>query len=359
MFDYPTRRQVLTGTAGIAAAALTGCGSGAGDGVPSVIAIGAPAVAGTQQSIMGAQGIARVKGWLAEEFRGEGISFAFPGFRGGAASVNQALANGQIDFAYAGDLVAIIGHAAGVGTRLIMPCGRLENAYLAVRPDSSIRSIEDLRGRKVAYFKGSYLHLQVVKILAGHGLAEQDLESVNLDYATAAAALANGDVEAVFTGIEALGLRDRGIARLAYSTQGKDPRLTGQAGVLVRDDFARRHPGIVRRMVNVWTKAADWSSDPAHQDEVLRAWATGKRTVEQLRANYGDVPLRVRLSPLLDPFLRSQFGETQRLAQQLGLLRGKPFDIDHWFDDQYLESALKSLSLQDRWVALNPLGRPA
>ena len=358
MLDHPSRRHLLAGAASLATAALTGCGSAQNDGKPDVITIGAPAVAGTQQSIMGAQGIARVKGWLDKEFRADGIRFAFPGFRGGAASVNQALANGQIDFAYAGDLVAIIGHAAGVGTRLLMPCGRFENAYLAVRPDSSIRSIEDLRGRKVAYFKGSYLHLQVVKILAAHGLAEQDFKSVNLDYATAAAALANGDVEAVFAGIEALGLKDRGIARLAYSTQGKDPRLTGQAGVLVRDAFARRHPGIVGRMVKVWTKAANWASDPSHEDEVLRAWATGKRTPAQLRTNYGDKPLSVRLSPLLDPFLRSQFGETQRLAQQLGLLRGKPFNIDHWFDDQYLESALKSLSLQDRWVALDPLGRP-
>lgn len=369
MHHLKSRRHVLATALGLGVtAALSACGQnrqnagGSGqDGValPSVVTIGAPATAGTQQSIMGAQGIARVKGWLDAEFKGEGVTFAFPGFRGGAATVNQALANGQVDFAYAGDLVSIIGRSAAIDTRVIMPCGRLENAYLAVQPTSSIHSIADLRGRKVAYFKGSYLHLQVVKILAAHGMSEADLQSINLDYATAAAALASGDVDAVFGGLETLNLETRGIARLAYSTRGQDPHLTGQAGVLVRQAFAQQYPELVARMVKVWVKAADWASAPAHRDEVFRIWATGSRTPEQMLANYGDRPLAERLSPLLDPFLVAQYQETQKLAQRLDLLRADPFDINQWFDRQYLEAALKSLSLQNRWAALNPQGRAA
>ncbi|MFT3965433.1 MAG: ABC transporter substrate-binding protein [Sphingobium sp.] len=326
---------------------------------PATITIGAPATAGTRQSIMGAQGIARVKGWLEEEFRRDGVRFDFPGFRGGAATVNQALANGQVDLAYAGDLVAIIGRSAGIDTRVIMPCGRFENAYLAVPPRSPIKAVADLKGRTVAYFKGSYLHLQVVKILAAHGMTEADLKSINLDHATAATALANGDVEAVFGGLETLALKDRGIARMAYSTRGQDPRLTGQAAVLVRGEFAERYPRTLARIAKVWVRAADWASDPAHRDEVFRLWATGSRTPEQMLYNYGDRPLVERVSPLIDPFLLAQFEETQKLAAQLGLLRGKPFDIERWFDRHYLDEALRDLSLQKRWRPLGPLGEPA
>jgi sulfonate transport system substrate-binding protein len=325
---------------------------------PEVIRIGAPAVSGSQQSIMGAEGVARVKGWLEEEFHKEGTRVEFPGFHGGAATVNQALANGQIDFAYSGDLMAIIGRSAGLRTRVILPCGKFENAYLAVPPTSTIASVKDLRGKRVAYLKGSYLHLQVIKILAANGMTESDLKSINLDYSTAAGALAGGDVDALFGGLETLVLRDRNIAKLVYSTRSQPPQLTGQAAVLVREEFADRYPQTTARLVKVWLKAADWSSVPAHRDDVLRIWASGSRTFEEMRDNYGDKPLVERLSPLLDPFLREQFRHTQELAFQIGLLRGAKIDMEQWFDPRYLDQGLRELGLQNRWVSLDAQGHP-
>ncbi|NWB09098.1 ABC transporter substrate-binding protein [Pseudomonas sp. D5002] len=319
---------------------------------PATIRIGAPAISGTTQAVMGIPGIARVKGWLDEEFAADGTHFEFPGFKGGAVAVSQVLANQQIDFAYSGDLISIIGHAAGIPTRMILPCGKFENAYLAVRPDSDIQGIESLRGKKVAYTKGGYIHLQVIRILAAHGLEERDIQAINLDYPTAAAALASGDIDAAFGGLETLSLRDRGIARIAYDTRGQDDTLTGQAGILVHESFAKRYPQTTARLVKVWVKVARWASDPANADEVLRIWATGNRTVELMRENYSDRPLKERLSPLLDPFLTAQYQDTQALAQKLGLLRGQPFAIDAWFDRSYLDQALQQLNLEGYWQPL-------
>lgn len=324
---------------------------------PDVIRIGAPAVSGQKQSVMGVPGIARAKGWLEEEFKKEGTRFEFPGFKGGAATVNQAIAHDQIDFAYGGDLSALISRSEGAHTRVILPCGKFENAYLAVAPNSSIRSIQDLRGKRVAYFKGNYIHLQVIRILAANGMSEGDLKSINLDYSTAAAALVSGDVDAVFGGLEILVLRDRGIARVAYSTQGKQPQLTGQAGVLVREKFAEQYPQTTARLVKVWVKAALWASDPLNRDEVFRLWAGNGRTFEQMRDNYADQRFQDRMSPLLDPFFESQYQSTQTLARQLGLIRGQEVDIDKWFDRRYLDAALTELGLKTRWKPLDSQGR--
>src|SRR5690606_8493997 len=107
---------------------------------------------GNVQGIWGSTGIARAKGWFDEEFAKDGIKVEFPGFKGGGPMVGQALANGQIEFAGNGDMISILGRSSGIKSRLLMPGSRLENAYLLVRPDSPIKSVADLRGKKIAYF---------------------------------------------------------------------------------------------------------------------------------------------------------------------------------------------------------------
>jgi sulfonate transport system substrate-binding protein len=340
-------------------ALLAACGSG-GDGgkpePPKVIRIGAPAIAGDTQGIWGVMGIARSKGWVQEEFAKDHITVEFPGFKGGGPMVGQALANGQIDFAGNGDMISLIGKSSGIKSRLILPSGRLENAYLLVKPDSPIQSIADLRGKKVAYFKGNYIQLQVIRILAAAGLKEADIHNISLLGPPAGNALLNGSVDAVFSGSESLALVDKGLARIAYSTVDGSARLTAQAGLLVREEFARDHPDLVQRLVNVLVRTAQWASDEKNRDEVLAILARGGRSETSLRRDYGGRPLGDRFSPLLDPFFVAQYQDTQHLVQQLGLLRGPPTDINQWFDRQYLDAALKAQGLQDAFVPLDAQG---
>ncbi|WP_437883823.1 ABC transporter substrate-binding protein [Pseudomonas sp. LRF_L74] len=323
---------------------------------PDTIRIGAPALSGDTQGVWGAMGVARAKGWFEDEFAKDGISVEFPGFKGGGPMVGQALANGQIDFAGNGDMISLIGRASGIKSRLILPTGKMENAYLLVRPDSNIRSVQDLRGKKVAYFKGNYIQLQVIRILASEGLSERDIRNVSLRGAAAASALLNGKIDAIFGGSDSLEGVTRGILREVYSTQGKSLAQTAQSGLLVREDFAERHPELTQRVVNVLVRAADWASEPGNRDEVLAIWAKGGKSVAALEHNYSDRPLADRLSPLLDPFYVGRYADTQRLVGELGLLRGQPEPVEQWFDRHYLDAALKQFGLEDRWAPLDTNG---
>lgn len=324
---------------------------------PPVIRIGAPAVTGTEQGIFGVTGVARARQALEEEFKAEGVRFEFPGFKGGGPAVGQALANGQIDFAGNGDLISIIGKSSGIQSKLILPSGKLENAYLLVPPNSPIKSVQDLHGKRVAFFKGNYIHLQVLRILAANNMAEKDIKAINLGYATAAAALVAGDIDALFGGSETLNLRDRGAAKIIYTTHGQPARQTAQAGILVREAFANQYPETTARYVKAMVKTAYWASQEANRDAVYKIWAKGHRTYPQLKEDYGDRPLSDRLSPLLDPFFVAQYKDTQELAGKLGLLRGPAFSIDQWFDARYLDAALKELKLEHYWVPLDVNGK--
>jgi sulfonate transport system substrate-binding protein len=326
---------------------------------PEVIRFGSPA--GFAKSVLTGGvivGVANYKGWLKEEFSKDKVRLEFPTFKGGAPMVGQALANKQLDFAAQGDLMSVIGYSAGLKTRLILPSVKQANAYLAVPVGSSIKSIEDLRGKKVAYFKGNYIHLQVMRILAAHGMSEKDIRSIYLDPASSAPALAAGDIDALFGASDLLALRDKGLARIVYSTRGS-PLLTAQSGFLVREEFAEKYPETTARVVKVIVKTARWMSDPRNRQEVFELWTSDRSLRSNTEEDYGaERPLGEKVSPLMDAFYVGRYKATVEEAATLGLLRGAKFDVEQWFDRRYLNAALKELKLENYWHALDESGKP-
>lgn len=353
--SLPGRRHVLGGLVALSAARPLRAAFGASSGEAQRIRIGAPAIAGALQVVVGALGIAREKGLFEQEFAHDNISFEFVGFPN-ASLVSQALASGQIDLAAQGDLISIIAHAIGVPTRLVLPSGRYSNAYLAVGAHSDIVRVEELRGRRVAYTKGNYVQLQADRILAAHGLHESDIRQINLSASASAAALAAGQVDAVFQGVDILALRDKGLAKIIYDTRA-EPLMTGQSGIIVRDSFAQTNPEIVYRIIKVLVQAAYWGSDEAHRAETLKMWQKG-RPATPIAEDYASRPMQDHLSPLLDAFFIARYEQTEREAQALGLLKTKPFDMAQWFDPHYLDRALRDLHLEQFWTPLGGDGTP-
>lgn len=168
---------------------------------PSVIRIGVPGVGIGNRPIIGGSSVATValRGLLEEEFKAEGIKIQWNFLRGAGPAVNELFANGLADFGWGlGDLPSIIGRAGGLKTRILAASGIRQNTYLAVPADSSLNSIKDLRGKKVAVFKGTNAQLAIAKILEGNGFAEKDIRSINMDNNTARLALTTKDIDAAF-----------------------------------------------------------------------------------------------------------------------------------------------------------------
>ncbi|HEX8606298.1 MAG TPA: ABC transporter substrate-binding protein, partial [Pseudoduganella sp.] len=305
------RRSILANSLQlIAALALTATAAQAIAAAPTVIRVGVAAPAqGSPPGISGSSiAIAHATGAIEQEFKPDNIKIEWFFFKGAGPAVNEALSNKQLDFAFQGDLPSIIGKSAGLKTRLILATGVRMNLYLAVPAGSTIRKVEDLRGKRVAIFKGTNSQLPINRLLAAHGLTEKDLKVVNLDTATAQAALTTNDIDAVFGSYDLIKLRDKGVARIVYTSKGDSPVFTRQSHMLVTDDFAGKYPEQTRRFVKAVVKVARWSSDDANRDEVFRMWARpGVAKVEVWKEDYEGQPLRTRLSPLFDPFLTERY----------------------------------------------------
>ncbi len=271
--------------------------------------------------------------------------------------MNEALSNKQIDFAYQGDLPSIVGRSNGLKTKVLLVSGARNNLYLVTPTQSNIQSIKDLKGRTVSIFRGTNGHLVAINVLAAEGLAERDIKGVNLDTGSAQAALVSNGVDAAFGGYEWFKVRDQGLAKVVYSTQGRDPALTRQAALLVRSEFEQANPAEVQRVVDVFVRAAHWSSEEKNRDELFRIWARSGTPVASWTAEFDKQPLAQRNSPLADDFIVARYKAVVGDALKLKLIR-REVTVDDWFDTRYLKAALKKQGLEGYWSASDAKGQP-
>lgn len=324
----------------------------------TVIRFGHPGVGAEQRAFSHGDPTtyARARQLIEKEFeKDKDVRIEWTFFRGAGPALNESVASGQLDFFLLGDLPAIVGRARGLKHKFIFATQRNNAIFLAVPTDSDIRKVEDVKGRKVALFKGTNLQNATDRILALHGLSEKDVRFINLDANAAVAALTSGNVDAVFGGQEYLPLAAKGVVKIVYSTKGDDPTLGRNSSYFVTEAFAAAHPDITQRVVNTFIRAAYFISLDENREEAFEAWALSGLPKETFATNFEGQRLSLIVNPLIDDYVVARYREQAQAAREYGLLKGDP-DIDHWFDRTYLDTALKDLHLEDFWSTRDARG---
>jgi len=138
--------------------------------------------------------ILKQQGALEKRFPGTTVSWLeFPA----GPQLLEALAVGSLEFGLTGDSPPVFAQAAGkdlvyVGAEPPKP---LSSAIL-VKPGSSLHTLADLKGRKIALQKGSSAHYLVVRALDKAGLAWSDITPIYLPPSDARAAFERDSVDA-------------------------------------------------------------------------------------------------------------------------------------------------------------------
>jgi sulfonate transport system substrate-binding protein len=275
---------------------------------------------------------------LEKAFSADGVSVNWHFFKGAAPLINESFANAQVDVAYLGDLGSIIGKSAGLDTHVVAVAARGVAHYLAVPPGSAIRSMADLKGKRVGLFRGTAAQLSFIGALQTAGLTEKDLSIINLDFAAASSALAARQIDATWGGANVLALRDRGLAEVPVST-----RTLGGAGelvglVLVSGRLVAEHPDWVRKIVQVQRQASAWASAPENREAYIQLLAEqAAYPASLLRADLEGAPaLSQLLSPELDPGVIGRLKQLVAVARDARLIR-RDVDVDQWLAPQFLQ----------------------
>jgi sulfonate transport system substrate-binding protein len=205
----------------------------------------------------GTLSIVRMQRSIEERLKPLGVTVRWNQFATGPQLL-EALNAGRLDFGHAGEAPPVNAQAAGasllyVGSQPPNPAGEA----ILVLPDSPIRQIADLAGKRVAFNKGSNVHYFVVKALEKAGLDYADIQPVFLPPADARAAFERKNVDA-------WAIWDPFFAAAQHATDARiltdgQDIVANREFFLSSQHFAQTHPDRLEIILDVIAETAEWA----------------------------------------------------------------------------------------------------
>ena len=257
---------------------------------------------------------------VEEAFKPLGIEIKWIDFQFGPPLL-EAINVGSVDFGFVGDSPPIFAQAGGARVRYVAAVKSDGNTQAIIVPqDSPIKTLADLRGKRVAFGKGSSAHNLLVAALEKAGLAWSDITPAPLAPADATAAFVKGAVDAwsIWDPYLALAELKEHARVIAFDKDVHKPNAFYIAG----SDFVEKYPALVAKLNVVFASEGQWAD--THHEEVAKAQAeaTGvdieaiRRFVD--RSNY-------RVVPVDDEVIKSQQAVADRFVR-FGLIP-KPIKV--------------------------------
>jgi len=208
----------------------------------------------------------------------------------------EALNVGSLDFAVTGETPPVFAQAAKGSplTYVANEPASPQGEGLVVKADSNIKTVADLKGKKIAAAKGSNSHFFLIQALAKAGLTLDDISFISLAPADARAALERGDVDAwsIWDYFYAAAEIQLGVRTL---TNGEGI-VNNYAFYTSRRDFVEKYPELIAVVLEEVRKTDLWvKNNPAEAAEKLAAnIGVDAKIVEKAlrRSEYGPQPLK-------------------------------------------------------------------
>jgi sulfonate transport system substrate-binding protein len=258
--------------------------------------------------------VARQQGAIERRLAAQGTKVQWVEFQAGPPLL-EALNVGSIDFGYTGDVPPIFSQAAGgnlVYVSAAAPSG--DGEAILVKEESSIRSMADLKGRKVAIGRGTSAHNLLVAALEKAGLRFSDITPAYLTPADAGSAFANDSVDAWAIWDPYFAVAQARNRTRVLATSGGTHEVS--AYFLANRTFADRYPDVVVSALSALSESAAWAD--GHRENVAQALAavTGiPYPIQKVAADRTQFAVR----PLSEGILSSQQATADRF-HRLGLI---------------------------------------
>lgn len=262
----------------------------------------------------------KARGILEQRLAPQGITVTWLEFPAGPQLL-EGLNAGAVDFGTVGETPPIFAQAAGVDFVYVgnePPAPKSE--AIVVPASSSIRSVAQLRGKKVALNRGSNVHYLLVRALERAGLRYTDIHPVYLAPADARAAYVQGSVDAwviwepYFAAIER-----QAQARVLVDGTGL---VDNHQFYLASRRFASKSPELVHAVIDALAQVDAWAQQ--HPGEVARELAplvgldAAALDLAARRSSYGVVPVTAQVLAAQQA-IADTFSELKLIPRQIAV----------------------------------------
>lgn len=218
--------------------------------------------------------ISKEQEYHKQYFEEKGIETNFIVFDSGVEA-NQAFASGGVDFASMGHTNGVVALARNIDVELIWLHQILgETEGLAVRNDSGIEKIADLKGKKIATTFASTSHYSLLQILKEEGI-ENDVELLDMQTVDIVAAWERGDIDAAYTWQPSLGaLLDKGTMLISSKEISEMGHQTANI-VLGRKEFTSNYPELTVDYIATLVEGGEFYRKNPEEAAIISADALG------------------------------------------------------------------------------------
>ncbi|PZW63517.1 sulfonate transport system substrate-binding protein [Pseudomonas sp. URMO17WK12:I1] len=198
----------------------------------------------------------KANGALEKRLAAKGIDVKWTEFPGGPQLL-EGLNVGSVDFGTTGETPPVFAQAAGADLLYVAfePPAPTSEAIL-VPKDSPIKSVAELKGKKVVLNKGSNVHYLLVRALEEAGLKYSDIQPVYLPPADARAAFERGSVDAwvIWDPFQAAAEQQLQARTLIDGTG----LVSNHQFYLATRSYAEQHPEVIEALVEEIRGIGEW-----------------------------------------------------------------------------------------------------
>jgi NitT/TauT family transport system substrate-binding protein len=240
-----------------------------------------------------------------------------------------AVLTGTVDTCIHGIAAFLLGAAAG---EPIVIVAAATNRGMAIVADakSDIKTVKDLKGKRVAIFPGSTQEVVILERLKAEGLSISDIQPIRLSFSDMPAALARGDIDA-YVGAEpgpSISIAN-GVGRLVeypYSTPiGSLNMIVSASEKMIKED-----PAKLKLIIEMHKKATDYAM--SHPEEMI---AIAMQKLGQQRKSIEIAVPNVELTWKIDPVFVKRASAYSQLMLEKKQIRLLP-DMSKAIDEQFM-----------------------
>ncbi|MBT2637866.1 MULTISPECIES: sulfonate ABC transporter substrate-binding protein [unclassified Bacillus (in: firmicutes)] len=240
-------------------------------------------------------------GTLEKQLEKKGVKVEWKEFQAGPALL-EALNAGSVDFGRTGDSPPIFAQAADSPIVYVAAgYSKFKGSGILVPKESTIQSLNDLKGKKIGFAKGSSSHYLLVKALEKAGLEYGDITPAYLQPGDARVAFEQGNIDAwVVWDPFASDTELNSEARMLVNGEG----LTSDRDFFIANaNYAKSNKEILNTIVDQVQESSEWAN--SHHEELVSMLAPllkiDENSIEMAvkRREYG-------VDPLSDEIMKEQ-----------------------------------------------------